>query len=51
MLRSVATATPTVTLVDIEAAAVRIGSRIAETPCLHAPALSQLTGAEIFVKF
>jgi threonine dehydratase len=51
MLRSVATATPTVTLADVEAAAVRIGSRIAETPCLHAPALSQLTGAEIFVKF
>ena len=36
---------------DVEAAAARIASRIVCTPCLRSPALSELTGAEIFVKY
>ena len=39
------------TVADIEDAAERIFSRVAQTPCLHSLALSKLTGAEVFVKF
>lgn len=51
MLRSAAVAAPTVTPADVEAAAARIASRVADTPCLLSPGLSQLTGAEVYVKF
>jgi threonine dehydratase len=51
MLNLAIHAAPTVSPIDVEAAAKRIAPHIAQTPCLHSPALSQLTGAEIYVKF
>lgn len=51
MLNPAAATAPTVWPADVEAAAQRIFSRIALTPCLHSLALSKLTGAEIYVKF
>ena len=41
----------TVTFQDIEAAARRIASKIVHTPTLRSETLSQITGAEIWVKF
>ncbi len=41
----------TVTLDDVRAAARRIAGQIAATPCLHSRTLSQITGAEIWLKF
>ncbi|MDB5649743.1 MAG: putative threonine dehydratase [Hyphomicrobiales bacterium] len=38
-------------LADIEAARARIGDQILDTPCLEARVLSQITGAQVFVKF
>src|SRR5258705_12586000 len=38
-------------LPDIEAAAARIGGAIERTPFVHSRTLSQLTGAEVFLKF
>lgn len=40
-----------VTLADVRQAAVRLGDAIAETPFLHSQTLSELTGAEIWLKF
>src|SRR6478735_7079520 len=40
-----------VTLSDIEAAASRIAGSIVRTPTLHSKTLSQLTGAEVWLKF
>ena len=51
MLNIAANVVPTVRAVDVEAAAQRISPHIAHTPCLHSRTLSQLTGAEIYVKF
>ena len=51
MLNLATNAVPTVCPADIESAAKRIASHIAQTPCLHSRTLSQLTGAEIYVKF
>lgn len=51
MLNPAADTVPTVWPSDVEAAAERIFSRIALTPCLHSLTLSKLTGAEIYVKF
>ena len=40
-----------VTLDDIRAASQRISGAIARTPCMHSRTLSQLTGAEVWLKF
>lgn len=40
-----------VTLADVETAARKIGSSIVATPFLHSQTLSELTGAEIWLKF
>src|ERR1017187_5123419 len=41
----------TLTLDDIQAAAARISGHIERTPCRHSKTLSQITGAEVWVKF
>jgi threonine dehydratase len=41
----------TVTLKDIEAAAQVIKGQVIETPCLPSRTLSEITGAEVFLKF
>ena len=40
-----------VTLDDIRGAAQRIAGAVESTPCVHSRTLSQLTGAEVFLKF
>src|SRR5688572_33166196 len=45
------TAALPVSIADIRAAAGRIRGAVEHTPCLHSRTLSQLTGAEIFLKF
>ncbi|MEE4450622.1 threonine ammonia-lyase [Novosphingobium resinovorum] len=40
-----------VTLADVETAARRLGDAVLRTPFLHSQTLSQLTGAEIWLKF
>ncbi len=40
-----------VTLDDVRAAAQRIAGAVARTPCLHSRTLSNLTGAEVWLKF
>ncbi len=40
-----------VTLADIRAAAEAIGEVVEETPCVHSSTLSNLTGAEVVLKF
>jgi threonine dehydratase len=44
-------AMPTITIADIRAAAERLGGAIEHTPCLPSRTLSNLTGAEVFLKF
>ncbi len=39
------------TLTDIEAAALRLQAHLLDTPCVASKTLSQITGAEIFLKF
>jgi threonine dehydratase len=39
------------TFTDIEAAALRLQGQLLDTPCLASKTLSQITGAEIFLKF
>jgi threonine dehydratase len=51
MLTSPQDQTGQLSAADVEAAATRIASRIVCTPCLRSPTLSELTGAEIFVKY
>ena len=41
----------TLTLDDIKAAAVRVHGHIERTPCRHSKTLSEITGAEVWVKF
>lgn len=41
----------TVTFEDVKDAAALIRGAVIETPCLPAPRLSQLTGADVFVKY
>ncbi|MES2098213.1 MAG: pyridoxal-phosphate dependent enzyme, partial [Pseudomonadota bacterium] len=43
--------TPTLTLEDIQAAAVRLRGEIIDTPCMPSRTLSALTGCEVFLKF
>ncbi|MGZ5042986.1 MAG: pyridoxal-phosphate dependent enzyme, partial [Usitatibacter sp.] len=40
-----------VTLKEIEAAAQVIQGRVIQTPCLHSRTLSDITGAEVYLKF
>src|ERR1044072_3170091 len=40
-----------ITLPDIEAAARTLAGQVLRTPMLPAPRLSELTGAEVFVKY
>lgn len=42
---------PLVTIEDVRAAAARITGQIADTPFLHSETLSQLTGADLWLKF
>ncbi|MFN7571880.1 MAG: threonine ammonia-lyase [Betaproteobacteria bacterium] len=42
---------PEVTLDDIRAAAARIAGQVETTPCLPSRTLSQIVGAEVFLKF
>src|SRR5271163_1698162 len=41
----------TLTFAQIEAAAARLKGHIERTPCRHSRTLSQITGAEVWVKF
>ncbi len=41
----------TVTLKDVQSAAEAIRGSLVETPCLHSRTLSQITGAEVYLKF
>src|SRR5687768_16404155 len=40
-----------ITLQDIRAAAARIAGAVEQTPCVHSRTLSQLTGAQVYLKF
>ncbi|WP_295638511.1 threonine ammonia-lyase [Novosphingobium sp.] len=44
-------ATPSLTLADVRAAAERIAGHVVRTPTLYSRTLSQITGAEIWLKF
>ena len=44
-------AVPTLTLADVRAAAERIAGQVVRTPTLYSRTLSQITGAEIWLKF
>ncbi|MHB8528568.1 MAG: threonine ammonia-lyase [Caulobacteraceae bacterium] len=41
----------TLTLDDVQAAAARIAGHVERTPCRHSKTLSEITGAEVWVKF
>ena len=43
--------TATVTLADVQAAAMRIAAGVSRTPCLPARTLSELLGCEVWLKF
>lgn len=51
MATATKTIEPLVTLSDIEAAAARIAGNVVRTPTLHSITLSQLTGAQVWLKF
>jgi threonine dehydratase len=40
-----------ISLEDVRAAQQRIGDQLSNTPCLHSRTLTQLTGAEVYIKF
>ena len=40
-----------VTLDDVRRAAERLAGQVENTPCLHSRTLSQITGAEVYLKF
>ena len=42
---------PALRFADIEAAVRRLAGHVQDTPCLASRTLSQLTGAEVFLKF
>ena len=42
---------PMLQLVDIQQAAERVRGQVLETPCVESRTLSQLTGAQVFLKF
>ncbi len=41
----------TLTLADVQAAALRLRGEVVDTPCLHSRTLSSLAGCEVFLKF
>ena len=41
----------TITLTEVQSAAAAIRGYLVETPCLHSRTLSQITGAEVYLKF
>ena len=41
----------TVTIEDVRAAAAVLAGQVVDTPCLHSRTLSEITGAEVFLKF
>jgi threonine dehydratase len=41
----------TVTIEDVRAAAAAIAGKVVDTPCLHSRTLSEITGAQIYLKF
>jgi threonine dehydratase len=43
--------TPAVTAADVRAAATRLAGQVEVTPCVHSRTLSQMTGAEVYLKF
>jgi threonine dehydratase len=47
----VLTLTEPVSLDSIRAAALRLHGHVEETPCVHSRTLSQITGAEVYLKF
>jgi len=42
---------PTVTIDSIRAAQARLSGHVENTPCLHSRTLSEITGAEVYLKF
>jgi threonine dehydratase len=42
---------PMLALTDIEAAALRLQGQLLDTPCVASKTLSQITGADVFLKF
>ncbi|MCC2602618.1 threonine ammonia-lyase [Sphingopyxis yananensis] len=46
-----AAALPAITLTDVQAAAERIQGAVVRTPTLHSKTLSQLVGADVWIKF
>ena len=46
-----AAAASAVTLADVEAAAARLAGHVLDTPCVESKTLSQITGAQVFLKF
>jgi threonine dehydratase len=43
--------TPNITVDDVRAAAARIAGHVEVTPCVHSRTLSQVTGADVYLKF
>src|SRR5881275_800587 len=43
--------TPMLNLADVRAAEVRLAGQILDTPCVESRTLSQITGAQVFLKF
>src|SRR5512139_2663018 len=41
----------TVTIDDVRAAAAVIAGQVVDTPCLHSRTLSEITGAQVWLKF
>src|SRR4249920_1297676 len=41
----------TISLEDVRAAAVALGGNVVRTPCMHSRTLSDITGAQVFLKF
>jgi threonine dehydratase len=46
-----ATMAPMLTLQDIQAAAARVQGHVLDTPCVESKTLSQIVGAQVFLKF
>ena len=49
--RSPSLNTPSVTIDTIRAAQARLAGHVENTPCLHSRTLSEITGAEVYLKF
>ena len=41
----------TVTIDDVRAAAAVLAGQVVDTPCLHSRTLSEITGAQVYLKF